>query len=118
MAATGSWIGIEAVRAGHLEFLRAQPSGSFDCVVFDPMFDKPRKAQEAFDVVRRHADYAPLSPEALQEASGLGGQERRFAALATRELSRHQRLLDLAVKLLGGLPSGRALTRRRWPTTS
>lgn len=48
--------------------------------------------------------------EALQEASGLGGQERRFAALATRELSRHQRLLDLAVKLLGGLPSGRALT--------
>jgi 16S rRNA (cytosine967-C5)-methyltransferase len=43
--------------------------------------------------------------EALREASSLGGQERRFAALATRELSRHQRYLDLAAKHLGFPPS-------------
>lgn len=55
--------------------------------------------------------------EALREADGLGGQERRFAALAVRELSRHQRLLDLAARLLGhtmgkvGLTEDQALVR-------
>ena|GEM_PF-631767 len=43
--------------------------------------------------------------EALKDAEGLGGQERRFAALAVRELSRHQRLLDLASRTLGQAPS-------------
>ncbi|RKH65370.1 RsmB/NOP family class I SAM-dependent RNA methyltransferase, partial [Corallococcus llansteffanensis] len=38
---------------------------------------------------------------ALREAEGLGGQERRFVAMAARELSRHQRLLDLAARQLG-----------------
>ncbi|WP_193429660.1 RsmB/NOP family class I SAM-dependent RNA methyltransferase [Corallococcus soli] len=38
---------------------------------------------------------------ALRDAEGLGGQERRFVAMASRELSRHQRLLDLAARLLG-----------------
>ena len=42
--------------------------------------------------------------EALREAEGLGGQERRFVALAARELSRHQRLLDLAARTLGHAP--------------
>ncbi|WP_233166016.1 RsmB/NOP family class I SAM-dependent RNA methyltransferase [Archangium sp. Cb G35] len=42
---------------------------------------------------------------ALKDAEGLGGQERRFTALAVRELSRHQRLLDLAARLLGHPPS-------------
>ncbi|ATB48064.1 RsmB/NOP family class I SAM-dependent RNA methyltransferase [Corallococcus macrosporus] len=46
-----------------------------------------------------------------------GGQERRFAAMAVRELSRHQRLLDLAARLLGhtmgkvGLTEDQALVR-------
>lgn len=47
---------------------------------------------------------------ALREAEGLGGQERRFAALAVRELSRHQRLLDLAARTLGHAPSKVGLT--------
>jgi 16S rRNA (cytosine967-C5)-methyltransferase len=41
---------------------------------------------------------------ALKEAEGLGGQERRFTALAVREMSRHQRLLDLASRTLGHPP--------------
>ncbi|RJS17733.1 RsmB/NOP family class I SAM-dependent RNA methyltransferase [Corallococcus sp. H22C18031201] len=41
---------------------------------------------------------------ALRDADGLGGQERRFAAFAARELSRHQRLLDLAARTLGHTP--------------
>ena len=47
---------------------------------------------------------------ALREAEGLGGQERRFAALAVRELSRHQRLLDLAARTLGHPPGKVGLT--------
>ncbi|HVG59597.1 MAG TPA: RsmB/NOP family class I SAM-dependent RNA methyltransferase, partial [Hyalangium sp.] len=47
---------------------------------------------------------------ALREAGGLGGQERRFTALAVRELSRHQRLLDLAARLLGHPPGKVGLT--------
>jgi len=48
--------------------------------------------------------------EALREAEGLGGQERRYAALVTRELSRHQRLLDLAARSLGHTPSKLGMT--------
>ncbi len=51
----------------------------------------------------------PALSEALRSSSGLGGQERRFAAFAVRELSRHQRLLDLVSKLSGLAPS--ALSR-------
>ncbi|MFP2899329.1 hypothetical protein [Corallococcus sp. 4LFB] len=47
---------------------------------------------------------------ALREAEGLGGQERRFVALAARELSRHQRLLDLAARQLGHSPGKHVLT--------
>ncbi len=43
--------------------------------------------------------------QALREAGSLGGQERRFTALAVRELSRHMRLLDLASRTLGHPPS-------------
>ncbi|MFY0576871.1 response regulator [Cystobacter fuscus] len=50
------------------------------------------------------------APQALarrgpQGRGGLGGQERRFTALVVRELSRHQRLLDLAARTLGHAPS-------------
>jgi len=103
---------IEAVHADYLEFLRAQPSRSFDCVVFDPMFEKPRKAQEAFEVVRRHADYAPLSPEALQEARRVArrrvlvkspryGPELRRLGLAPTLLSRFS---DVAWAIVGPDP--------------
>lgn len=43
--------------------------------------------------------------EALQKHSKLGGNDRRFVAFAVRELSRHQRLLDLAAKARGRAPS-------------
>lgn len=43
--------------------------------------------------------------EALQKHEKLGGNDRRFVAFAVRELSRHQRLLDLAAKARGRPPS-------------
>lgn len=59
---------IEVVRADAAEYLKRQPTGSFDCVVFDPMFEKPAKAQPYFEVLRRFADHAPLTEEMLAEA--------------------------------------------------
>lgn len=50
---------------------------------------------------------------ALKKEQGLGGHERRFAAFATRELSRHQRLLDLAAKEAGHAPGRWALAEDR-----
>ncbi|HEY8209911.1 MAG TPA: RsmB/NOP family class I SAM-dependent RNA methyltransferase [Myxococcaceae bacterium] len=53
--------------------------------------------------------------ESLAERSAkLGGQERRFAAFATRELSRHMRWLDLQARLRGrrrGLVQDDAIAR-------
>ncbi len=68
-----------------------------------------RRAAEAalrahLSVLRGEA-LRPALKAALKQVKGLGGNERRFAALATRELSRHQRLLDLLAKLAGLPPS-------------
>jgi 16S rRNA (guanine1516-N2)-methyltransferase len=59
---------IEVRNADSRSFLRAQPTGAFDVVLFDPMFLRPRRAQPAFEVLRRHADPSPLEPDTLREA--------------------------------------------------
>lgn len=58
---------IEVLHADAREYLKTLPSGSFDVVFFDPMFAKPKKAQPAFEVLRRFAEHAPLTPETLAE---------------------------------------------------
>ncbi len=67
-------------------------------------------ALEAHVAVLRGEPLKASLATALREAGGLGGQERRFTALAVRELSRHQRLLDLAARTLGHPPSKVGLT--------
>jgi hypothetical protein len=59
---------VEVVRADHREFLRAQPSASFDVVLLDPMFRRAGGAGPAFDLLRVHAEHAPLDPATLREA--------------------------------------------------
>lgn len=59
---------VEIRPADHLTFLRGAATGSFDVVLFDPMFRHARAEPGGFDVVRRLADPRPLSPEALAEA--------------------------------------------------
>lgn len=59
---------IEVRHADAREYLRTLPPASFDVVFFDPMFAKPKKAQPAFDVLRRFAEHAPLTSETLEEA--------------------------------------------------
>lgn len=59
---------VEAVHADARDHLARLPDRSFDVVFFDPMFERPRKAQPAFAVLRRYAEHAPLTPELLTEA--------------------------------------------------
>ncbi len=59
---------VEAVHADAREYLRGLPAHSFDVVCFDPMFEKPKKSQPGFEMLRRFAEHAPLLPETLEEA--------------------------------------------------
>lgn len=84
----------------------------------DPVPGRPSK-KAAQVVVRAHLAVTKGDPirlalsQALEKEKNLGGQERRFAAFATRELSRHQRWLDLAAKLAGHPPGRWALAEDR-----
>lgn len=59
---------IEVQHGTALEVLRRQPSASVDCVILDPMFDRPKRSSEAFDMLRRFAVHEPLGADALAEA--------------------------------------------------
>jgi 16S rRNA (guanine1516-N2)-methyltransferase len=59
---------VHIVLAEHREWLRDQPSGSFDVVLFDPMFRRAGDAAPLFALLRDHAEYAALDAATLQEA--------------------------------------------------
>ncbi len=63
-------------------------------------------------VLKGRALRAALS-ESLAKAQGLGGNERRFVAFCTRELSRHMRSLDWLAKEAGHAPSSFQLDEDR-----
>ncbi|HET9450846.1 MAG TPA: class I SAM-dependent methyltransferase [Aggregicoccus sp.] len=86
------------------EWLERQETGSFDVVLFDPMFEKPKKSQPAFEVLRRFAEHSPLTPETLEEArrvarrwvlvkTGKHGEELRRLGLTPEPGSRYTSLL-------------------------
>lgn len=84
----------------------------------DPVPGRPSK-KAAQVVLKAHLAVTKGDPirlalsNALEKEKSLGGQERRFAAFATRELSRHQRWLDLAARLAGHPPGRWALAEDR-----
>ncbi|WP_375757167.1 class I SAM-dependent methyltransferase [Corallococcus exercitus] len=59
---------VDVVHADAAAYLRTLPDGAFDVVLFDPMFERERKSSAAFEALRRHADYAPLTRETVEEA--------------------------------------------------
>jgi 16S rRNA (guanine1516-N2)-methyltransferase len=83
---------VETVHADAGEYLRALPSGAFDVVYFDPMFDKPKKSQPAFEMLRRFAEHAPLTPEVLEEARRVA---RRWVVVKAGKHSADLRRLGL-----------------------
>lgn len=48
--------------------LAQRPEGSFDVVLLDPMFERARPSSAAFETLRRHADYSPLTPAIVAQA--------------------------------------------------
>ena len=95
------------VRAHHAEaraWLQAQETGSFDVVLFDPMFEKPKKSQPAFEVLRRFAEHSPVAPDTLAEArrvarrwvlvkAGRHGEDLKRLGLSAETSSRYTSLM-------------------------
>lgn len=84
--------GIQVVHADAAEYLRAQPPGAFDVVLIDPMFERKRKSSAAFETLRRHADYAPLTRETVAEAQRVA---RRVVVLKGSRYSRDFKKLGI-----------------------
>src|SRR4051812_24875199 len=56
---------IETRCADSAEVLASLPPRAVDVVLFDPMFGRSQGAQPPFQMLRRHASHAPLTPELL-----------------------------------------------------
>ncbi len=87
-----------------LAVLKTFETKSLDCVIFDPMFDVPKRSTPAFDLLRRHAFHEPLDQETLAEArrvakrwvvvkGGRYGQELERLGLEPERLSRFKPLV-------------------------
>lgn len=50
------------------DLMASMPARSVDCVVLDPMFDRPKKASPTFELLRKFADHRPLTPETIEHA--------------------------------------------------
>jgi 16S rRNA (guanine1516-N2)-methyltransferase len=77
-------------RAG--ELLGTLPTGSVDVVLWDPMFERPRKAQPGFEVLREVADPSPLTPELLADSRRVA---RRWVLVKASRYSSDLRKLGL-----------------------
>lgn len=95
---------VEVVHGRARDVLAAMPARSADVVVFDPMFDRPKKASPSFEVLRRFAVHEPLDAPTLAEArrvcrrwvlvkGGRFGQDFTRLGLTTEPASRYADIL-------------------------
>jgi len=91
---------IEPVHADHADLLPQLPSGHVDVVYFDPMFPAPRKAQAAFDAVRRQGNHTALTPAVLAQARRVA---RRWVVVKCPKGSSVP--ADLGLRRLAGAPT-------------
>ena len=73
-------------------FLAKQPAGAFDIILFDPMFARTRKSSAAFDTLRRHADYSPLTERMVADAQRVA---RRAVVIKGSRYSSDFKKLDI-----------------------
>lgn len=59
---------IELLHSTASAWLRAQPDGSVDVIVFDPMFEERRASGPAFELLRRHAARDVVDAHTISEA--------------------------------------------------
>lgn len=83
---------LELRRGRSGDVLASLPSGSVDVVLWDPMFERPRKAQPGFEVLREVADPSPLTPELLAESRRVA---RRWVLVKASRYSTDLRKLGL-----------------------
>ncbi|MBM4378699.1 MAG: class I SAM-dependent methyltransferase, partial [Deltaproteobacteria bacterium] len=83
---------LEIRRGRSGDVLASLPTGSVDVVLWDPMFERPRKAQPGFEVLREVADSAPLTPELLAESRRVA---RRWVLVKASRYSSDLRKLGL-----------------------
>lgn len=84
---------VETAHADAAVQLGRQVAKSFDVVVFDPMFSRPRKANPAFEAVRRWADPGGLTAELISAARRVA---RRFVIVKGSRYSEDLVLLGVA----------------------
>lgn len=85
---------IECVHGDAVQVLRGRGSRSFDVVFFDPMFTRRANAEAGFDVVRRHAEHAPLDAELIAQARRVA---RRWVVVKAAPQAGELRALGLEV---------------------
>lgn len=93
---------IEVTYASAEAYLCGQADRAFDCILFDPMFEKPRKSNQAFDRLREFADPSPLTQKMLEEARRVA---RRWVLVKGGRYSQ-----DLKKLHLTPLPASRSAT--------
>jgi 16S rRNA (guanine1516-N2)-methyltransferase len=77
------------------EQLAQLPAKSFDVVLFDPMFGRPNKSSNAFAMLRRYADDAPLTAEMLADARRVA---RRWVVIKGSRYSKDFKKLGLVAE--------------------
>jgi hypothetical protein len=108
---------IEPLHIDAESFLRSQPDGSFDHVLFDPMFERPRRSAPSFEILRRFADHSPLTLPMLRHGARVA---RRSVVVKGARHSKDLAKLGLAAEpgsryatVLWARLSGDALLRAR-----
>lgn len=89
---------IELVHGRARDVLKGQASRSVDVVLFDPMFDRPRRSSPSFELLRAHALHEPLDEETLAQARRVA---RRWVVLKAGRYGKDFRRLGLRAMELG-----------------
>lgn len=92
---------VDVRHADSAEVLPTLEARSFDVVLFDPMFGRPNKSSQAFDVLRAFADPGGLTPQMLEDARRVA---RRCVVVKGSRYSKD-------FKKLGLVPVERSLSR-------
>lgn len=102
-------------------FLSLQADQSFDHVLFDPMFQRPQRSSPSFEMLRRFADYSPLTVSMLQQAARVAR-----VSVVVKGARHSGDLGKLGLSARPGSPyaavawarlDGEALERARWAAT-
>ncbi len=86
---------IHAQHADSALVLPTLPSKSFDLVLFDPMFGRPNKSSQAFDMLRHFADPAGLTAQMLEQACRVA---RRWVVVKGSRYSKDFKKLGLVAE--------------------